>query len=230
MEDLFHKILIHLHSINALYQYTDITDFLKQTLGQDYNNPGLLQGVRSTLGHLGVNEYIARDHQPILGRAGNGSDTNNLDEHRIKVRLELLGYNYIAEKIRLAKQDDILEKQTAISEKSGASVINTNEFTKKNAKKNLIILILTLLVAVAGTFATIKGCQVNTQEQKRLRLKEQKDSSIQQLQKELSKKDDILLVQKNRIDSLFHAISDTSKKSTPFNSDTIKNKKPTVNQ
>src|SRR5215471_10105913 len=98
MEDLFHKILIHLYSINALHQNTDITDFLKKTLGQDYNNPALLRSARDTLGQLQVSKFIYTDHLPILGQAGNGSPTNNLDEHRIRVRLELLGHTYISDK------------------------------------------------------------------------------------------------------------------------------------
>ena len=166
MNDLFHKILAHLYSINALHQETDITDFLKQTLGQDYNNPSLLQNVRTALGQLGVGGYIARDHQPILGQPGNGSETNNLDEHKIRVKLELLGHTYIEDKIRKANQDALLLKQTTVAEKTGDSVIDTNAFSKKIAGKNMIILWLTLIVAAAGAFATIKSCQIASQQNK----------------------------------------------------------------
>lgn len=116
MTDLFHKILVHLYETNSLHQNKDITQFLKDHLGNKQYIPQELNNTARTLHNLINSKYISHFSVPILGSQANGSDTNNLDERTIIVNLELLGHNYIADKISQDKQDKLLERQTVISE------------------------------------------------------------------------------------------------------------------
>jgi len=212
MNDLFHQILVHLYDINGLHRSVDITDFLKQTLGDNYNDPTLLRSVETTLGQLGVAGFIARTSQPILGRPGNGKEKNNLDEHRINVTLELLGHNYIGDKIKEANQNDVLRRQTDISKNTAESVIATNKFSRGNATWNTRILGATLVVAAISAFASLKNWQIVRNKNSKDQSIEKQTREIDSLRKTLSKAQADLSSQKKLLDSLQKMVNEKPNK------------------
>ena len=139
-----------------------------------------------------------------------------LDNWDLYATIKEPGRQFVTEKLRQDKQDALLERQTVINEKSGKSVIDTNDFSKKIAGKNMIILWLTLIVAATGAFATIKSCQIASQQNKQQKLIEieQRDSNIRLLQNKLTEKDVTLSVQKKTIDSLLQIKNGAKNKDT----------------
>lgn len=220
MDDLFHKILIHLYDRNALHQDTDITYFLKSALGQDYNNVETLMNLRETLGRLKNSGFIKISKLPLFGQPGNGSATNNLDEHNMIASLELLGHNYIFEKIRLLNQDSLLAKQTVVAEKTGDSVVSTNDFTVTNAKKNNRLFWLTFAVAVISAAGTVGGFILSYRQQIQTQKQVSQDTSLSQMQNQLLRLNNALSVQQQTIDSLRSSLVETKV------DDTIKSNKP----
>lgn len=211
MTDLFHKILIHLYETNSLHQDKDITQFLKDYLGDNQYDTPELQKVANTLGRLIGSNFIINFSVPILGQHANGSLTNNLDERTIIVNLELLGYNYISDKISQDKQEKLLERQTTINEQSGQSVIHTNELTSKIAKRNFIIGTLTLAFIAVSTYATYQTYRISDASNQRELLKQTQNTQLQLLTKKEKRKSDSLVLLRQTIDSLFHILNDNKK-------------------
>ncbi len=211
MTDLFHKILIHLYETNSLHQDKDITQFLKDYLGSEQYTSEKLHNTARTLHNLINSKYIAHFSVPILGSQANGSLTNNLDERTIIVNLELLGHNYIADKISKDKQEKLLERQTAINEQSGQSVIDTNALTSKISKKNFIIAVITLAFIAVSTYATYQTYQISDASNQREQLKQTQNTQLQLLNKQEKQKSDSLVLLKQTIDSLSHILNDEKK-------------------
>jgi hypothetical protein len=208
MTDLFHKILIHLYETNSLHQDKDITPFLITYLGDNNHNQSELQNIARTLHRLISFNFIKHFSVPVLGQLANGSPTNYLEEHIIRVNLELLGYNYISDKISQDKQEKLLERQTAINEQSGQSVINTNNLTGKIAKKNLYIALITLAFVAVSTYATYQTYRLSDASNQREQLKQTQNTQLELLYKQASKKSDSLVLLKKKIDSLSGVLTD----------------------
>ena len=71
-----------------------------------------------------------------------------------------------------------------------------------------------VLFAAAGAFATIKSCQIASQQNKQQKLIEQQDQSILTLKNKLTEKDVTLSVQKKTIDSLLKTKDGAKQKDT----------------
>ena len=211
MTDLFHKILVHLYETNSLHQDKDITQLLIDNLGDKKHDQTELRNVARTLHRLISSNFIKHFSVPVLGQLANGSPTNYLEEHIIRVNLELLGYNYISDKIYQDKQEKLLERQTAINEQSGQSVIDTNVLTSKIAKKNFIIAIITLAFVAVSTFATYQTYQISDATNQREQLKQMQNTQLELLQLQAVKKSDSLVLLKKTIDSLLNILDDPKK-------------------
>lgn len=211
MTDLFHKILVHLYETNSLHQDKDITQFLIDSLGDKKHDQSELKNVVRTLHRLISSNFIKHFSVPVLGQVANGSSTNYLEEHVIRVNLELLGYNYISDKIYQDKQEKLLERQTAINEQSGQSVIDTNVLTSKIAKKNFIIAIITLAFVAVSTFATYQTYQISDATNQREQLKQTQSKQLELLQLQETRKSDSLVLLKKTIDSLFRVLNAAKK-------------------
>lgn len=211
MTDLFHKILVHLYETNSLHQDKDITPFLINNLGDNNHNQAELQNVARTLHRLINSKFITHFSVPILGQLANGSPTNYLEEHTIRVNLELLGYNYIADKITQDKQEKLLERQTAINEQSGQSVIETNSFSVKNTRKTNRLFWLTFAVALISALGTVAGVILNYQQQKLQQDQVLQGKLTDSLQTQLKSLKSSLFLQQKSIDSLFRVLNDKKK-------------------
>lgn len=199
------------------YEEIKLNNFLKEKYGDDKCNT-----IREALyaltksGKIVVKDEAQRSMCTMVSLPSiSGENTQaTLDNWDLYATLKEPGRQFIIEKLRQDKQDSLLERQTVINEKSGKSVIDTNDFSKKIAGKNMIILWLTLIVAAAGAFATIKSCQIASQQNKQAKLIEQRDSSILLLQNKLTEKDIALSAQKRTIDSLLQTKNDAKQKDT----------------
>jgi len=212
MTDLFHKILVYLYETNSLHQDKDITPFLINYLGDNKHNQAELQNVARTLHRLISSKFISNFSVPILGQLANGSPTNYLEEHTIRVNLELLGHNYIADKITQNRQEKLLERQTAINEQSGQSVIDTNNLTGMIAKKNLYIALITLAFVSVSTYATYQTYLLSDASNQRELLKQTQSTQLELLQLQVVKKSDSLVLLKKTIDSLHSILNEPKKK------------------
>jgi hypothetical protein len=216
MKDLFHDILNYLKPYYANTS-VNVTDFVKPYIIKDdkentlrlfkvfdnlksknFIDIELTEGQSTSVTPVNKQgqEYVERNGQTIGRFTINASITND-------------GLTYLEHKGRDERQSELLERQTIISEQSGQSVISTNDFTRKNANRNILILWLTLIVAGAGAFATIKSCQIANQQNKQSKLIEQRDQSILTLKNKLTEKDEALSVQKKIIDSLLQTKAGT---------------------
>ncbi len=221
MADLFHDILNYLKDYPA-DKKVEISSFVIPYLTQDDTENTII--ILKTLDTLQSKKYINAELRtdgttstiPADKEGQKYIEQNKITsgQHHTWASITNDGIHYLLQLNRDKRQDDLLEKQTIISEASGQSVIDTNEFSKKIATRNLRILWVTLVVAIVGALATVKGCQTSIQETKRLKLKDQKDSSIQLLQKKLTEKDVVLSAQKKTIDSLLQTIDSTKRQIT----------------
>jgi hypothetical protein len=197
------------------YEEIKLNDFLKEKYGDVMCNK-----IRETLYNLtNSGKIVIRDeaqrHMCTMVSIPSNAIENiqaTLDNWDLYATIKEPGRQFIIEQIRQDKQDALLERQTVINEESGRSVIDTNDFSKKIAGKNMIILWLTLIVAAAGAFATVKSCQIANQQNKQQKLIEQRDSNIQLLQNKLNEKGVTLSAQKKTIDSLLQTKDDTMPK------------------
>lgn len=183
MNDLFHKILVYLYDYNGLNIDLCINDFLKQELGDKcYDNETLMK-VGKVLEVLNTSKYISIQSIPQLGKYNFGnskSGHNNLDDHELFIKLELLGHNYIADKLSKQRQDNLLERQTNITEK-------TSEFTTNNGRTTTKIAIVSIFIGFVGTIATIKSCQISKDANSKDQEIEQLKTSQQQLKDSIAK-------------------------------------------
>jgi hypothetical protein len=199
------------------YEEIKLNDFLKERYGD-----GMCQKIRDSLyGLTNSGKIVIRDEAQrsmcVLVRIPSTARENTqatLDNWDLYATIKEPGRQFVIEKLRQDKQDALLERQTVINEESGRSVIDTNDFSKKIAGKNMIILWLTLIVAAAGAFATIKSCQIANQQNKQSKLIEQQDQSILTLKNKLTEKDVTLSAQKKTIDSLLQTKNDAKQKVT----------------
>lgn len=214
MNDLFHKILMHLYETNSLNQNVDITDFLKQTLG-DYNNSAVLQNIATTLHHLVASGFIAGLAVPPLGKQGNGSKTNNLDEHKISVTLKLQGHNYIEQKISQVKQDYLLKRQTDAIEQTNKSTLKLNEEVlpqnfksqEKSSKQSFWLAFVSASISTIIIAATAY-----------LQYKDSTDEQLKELKQEVQKSSTAL-------DSIQHYLKNINSSLQNVNTDTLLVKK-----
>ncbi len=211
MTDLFHKILVYLHETNSLHQDKDISQFLKDYLGNNQYDSFELQKIAKTINQLNASSFIRHFPVPILGEQGNGSMTNTLDEHKIILKLELIGYNYISDKITQEKQEKLLERQTAINEQSGQSVIKTNDFSVKNSTKTNKLFWLTFAVALLSAIGTIAGVILSYQQQKLGQDQLLQNKATDNLQTQLKSLKRSLFLQQKSIDSLYGILNDRKK-------------------
>lgn len=214
MDDLFHKILIYLYSVNGLNQDVDITDFLKEAFNNNIDSPEILLRVRKTVGHLGVSGYIKRDPIPHWGQETNHTFHTFITDKPV-LTLELLGHNYIADKINKANQDLLLTKQTDIAEKSGGATIKTSEFTITNSRHNTYILLGTLVIAAISAIASIRSCQISDSSDKKDHKIERQSQDIELLKQNIEQSRNALSVQQSVVDSLQRILSEKTKFDTP---------------
>lgn len=204
MYDLFHKILVFLYNKNGLNQSIELNDFFNEEFNGDTDKPEVLLRIRQTMGQLVSAKYIEHESLPNWGQ-----DTNTifhtLETDKAIAILNLLGHNYIAEKISKSNQDDLLARQTIVAEKTGGSVVSTNDFTIENAKKNNRLFWLTLVVAAIIAFAGVRSCRISNEVNNRERDKLYQDTLIQSMQNKIIQTRNTLSVQQNLIDSLRNA-------------------------
>lgn len=208
MDDLFHKILVYLYSVNGLNQDVDITPFLKDAFNNNTDSPEILRRIRKAVGHLQATKYVKIDHVPSWG------DTiteiyRTLETDKPILQLELLGHNYIADRISKLNQDVLLSRQTGVAEKTGKSVVNTNDFTVTTVKKNDKLFWLTFGVAAVSTFATVRSCQISNELNNREMRRDTLITQLQSLKDTLIQKDSVRDAQQTTIDSLTQTLSRT---------------------
>jgi hypothetical protein len=125
------------------YEDVKLNNFLKEKYGDDKCNT-----IREALYALTKsNKIVIKDDAqrsmcdmvelPSISRENTRATLDNWD---LYATIKESGRQFIIEQLRQYKQDALLERQTAINEESGKSVIDTNDFSKKIAGKNMIIL------------------------------------------------------------------------------------------
>lgn len=212
MSDLFYDILNHLKDKPADNDI-DITAFIKEldytitdttegtisilkTLGDLQQKHLVISSVTNSMGQTYKSEELTYKHLREVER------TKTFNDLKAVVNITTDGKNYLSEKLRQERQDFLLERQTIINEESGRSVIDTNEFSKTVARKNILILWITAGVAFAGALASILTWYSTSEQEQQKKLIKQQDSSIQMLRNKLIEKDDTLSGQKTILDSL----------------------------
>lgn len=156
--DYFHGILIHLYENGCLDRSVSINDFLINVMGDDKNTPTELTGVMVALGNLHQKTFVFAGQIPLLGRAGNGKDFNNLENNpNIRVTLLHNGYTYISEKIRLENQDKLSGDQANSILQTNENVRETNISIKKTNKLLITTNIVSVMIAAfTGLFIALQ--------------------------------------------------------------------------
>jgi hypothetical protein len=172
---------------------TDAT-YLHQALGQLYTD-----GYVSIWGSSDDNDVTITGPGTRLAKNGGYWEEFN----RKKISAEL----------KWRVDQSIIDTNNSV-EITNKSVVDTNDFTVKNAKKNNNLFWLTLAVAAASTFATVRSCQISSQTNKRETKKLYQDTTIQLLQRKAEQTESVLFRQQNSIDSLRLILDGTKQDST----------------
>jgi len=201
MNDLFHKILTHLYENAVIQKMYNISPFLKEVVGNNSTDPGALTDAGTALGILISKSFIVASSIPLLGRRGNGSEHNTLDDHpNINIIFTHEGKVYISKKIHEEKEMSLLERQTDSLIKTNESVAKTNESIKylneviipkfntsqiKIGNRTMLIAAISALAIIVSVYVAKQG--VTSEDIKSINIQLQKNTqlldSIQQYQK-----------------------------------------------
>lgn len=194
------------------YKEVRLNDFLIEQYGDE-----LCMKIREALynltnsGKITIRDEAQRQMCLMVKIPSNATQNTQatLDNWNLYATLKEPGRQFILERLRQDRQDYLLEQQANINQKVGESSVNTNDFAIQNTRKNNKLFWLTIAVAAAGTFGTIRSCEFSSQTNEREMRKLHQDTTIQSLQHKIEQTNSIISHQQILIDSLIQTLNGT---------------------
>lgn len=191
--DWIHAILEFLHTNYTAYN-VPIHSFLTNELKIKINDGNSGRKIYDTLKELEIKKLIeleTTDHnlkEVNLNIIPKDNTSITLDKYWFHVKLTFDGLVYIGNYLRLEEQ-------------ANSSLLTDNSI--RNVNK---LFIATVIIALLGAVAQIKGCQTSTDQLKLQKEQKHKEEANQQMQYQLNMQSHLVEQQQNLIDSLQNAL------------------------